>query len=491
MRSTFLKNFRADVRGNILMMFGLSMPIFLVGAGIAIDYARAANARTKLYAAADAAALAAVTPAMMNQSTSAAEAAALAAWNAAIGDIGVTNLTTNDPNTWVTTDATNINIRHVSITYTAQSNNIFAGIGVINMPYTNIGGQIHSTAQNAPNIDFYVLLDNSPSMQLPQTTAGVNTMNTHTQLQGGGCALACHQAQTPNGDTAGNPYYNPSNASASCPQPPFMVNGTAQATASSVPAGCVQMDNYALARSLNIPLRMDNLTSGMATLLSDADTYRTRANPQPNYSFTVNTMDSLYTVGFTTLMPKTVNTYTSAWTTASPNLAVMKMYSNGNECKTVGSDPCGGPNGGNDQDTNFDNAFSKQAAQITTPGNGSATSSPQAVLFIITDGVEDENNGGNRLIQALNANNAHNYCADMKAKGVTIVVLYTTYLPLTNNSFYNSYVAPFQSSIGTQLEACATSPDLYVQAQVGDDLSVALGNLFNAVTRHFGHLTSS
>jgi len=490
MRSFSFKRFCANQRGNIFMMFGLSLPIFVVGAGIAIDYARAANARTKLYAAADAAALAAVTPAMMNQSNAVAQAAMQAAWNAEIASInGITNLQT--PTFSVTTDPNVANKRNVTITYTAQSNNMFASIGIINMPYLTIGGQIHANATQSPNIDFYVLLDNSPSMQLPQTTAGIATMNANTTLQGGGCALACHQAQSPNSDTAGNPYYNPTNAAQVCPQPPYMKNGVAQATASSVPSGCVQMDNYALARSLNIPLRMDNLTAGMSALLQDADTFRTASQPQPNYSFTVNTMNSPYAIGFTNLMPRTVNTYSAGWASAKANLAVTEMWSNGNECATVGSDPCGGSAGGNDVQTNYDDALSKQNAQITTPGNGSATSNPQAVLFIVTDGVEDELLGGSRKIQAINANGAHNYCTDIKNKGVTIVILYTTYLPLTTNSFYNSNVAPFQPNIASALQACATSPSLFYQAQVGEDLGAAFGVLFQNLTAHLGHLTSS
>ena len=66
-----------------------------------------------------------------------------------------------------------------------------------------------STAQASvpPNINFYLLLDNSPSMSLPATPAGITQMQTLTPKQdsGAGCAFACHQASTNNGDTAGNP----------------------------------------------------------------------------------------------------------------------------------------------------------------------------------------------------------------------------------------------------------------------------------------------
>jgi Flp pilus assembly protein TadG len=465
--------FGADRHGNVAMMFALSLPIFMLGAGLAIDYSRAAEARTKLYAAADAAALAALTPAMMGQSLAAATAAAQNAFNAnaaIIEGLSAPPVAT----VTVTADANNALLRHATVTFTASTNNMFAGI--IGMPNVTFGGQSNSAAEQAPNIDFYVLLDNSPSMALPQTQAGINEMISLTSTQGG-CALACHQAQTPNSDTAGNLYWNPSNPTQNCP------NGNT--------TGCVQMDNYEMARHYNIPLRIDNLTAGMTALLTDADNYRAELAGSPSYSFTVNTMDSQYAIGFTNLMPKTVNTYSTAWATASQNLNIMEMWSNGNECAAVGSNPCGASGGGNDVETNYDNALSNQAAQITTPGNGSNApgDKPQAVLFIVTDGVEDETYNGNRLIQAINQGGPENYCDAIKATGTKIAILYTTYLPLTTNAFYNDNVAPFQNEIAPQLQSCATA-GMFVQAQVGEDLGQALGQLFEAATA-LGHLTAS
>ena len=70
---------RAGLRnkdGNVSTMYALLAPILIFGAGAAIDYGRAAQIQSKLNAAADAAALAALTPAMLQQSASAAQTAA-------------------------------------------------------------------------------------------------------------------------------------------------------------------------------------------------------------------------------------------------------------------------------------------------------------------------------------------------------------------------------------------------------------------------------
>src|SRR5271156_4027774 len=76
--STFdLRRLLRSRDGNVSMMYALVAPVLVFGAGAAIDYGRAAQIHTKLNAAADAAALAALTPAMLQQTTTVAQAAAV------------------------------------------------------------------------------------------------------------------------------------------------------------------------------------------------------------------------------------------------------------------------------------------------------------------------------------------------------------------------------------------------------------------------------
>ena len=88
-------------------------------------------------------------------------------------------------------------------TYSTSVNTIFAQVLRVNA--LRVAGVSQATAQAPPNIDFYVLLDNSPSMALPATQAGITSMQNlttnETKAQGagnGGCAFACHQASTNN-----------------------------------------------------------------------------------------------------------------------------------------------------------------------------------------------------------------------------------------------------------------------------------------------------
>ena len=65
----------------------------------------------------------------------------------------------------------------------------------------------------------------------------------------------------------------------------------------------------------------------------------------------------------------------------------------------------------------------------------------------------------------------------MKNRGILIAVLYTAYLPLPTNSWYNQWIAPFQSQIGPNMQSCA-SPGLYFQVTTDGDITAAMQALF-------------
>jgi Flp pilus assembly protein TadG len=467
-------------RGNVAMMYALVAPILLFGAGAAIDYGRAAQIHTKLNAAADAAALAALTPAMLQQTSSVAQAAALSMFNGLTD--GIPGLTANATQVTVTVAVGSTALtRNVTVSYSSSVDTIFAQVlGKTALPVSGIS---EASAHAPPNIDFYVLLDNSPSMALPATTNGITQMQNLTQNEGG-CAFACHQASTNNGDTAGNPCANGSAPSQSGGL--YCDVGTQGA----------QIDNFQLARNNGITLRLDELNSGIATLLqtASATAQSTVFASPPQYRFAIYSMDSLWQIGLTQLMTLTSN-YISSWTTASATFGVMEMYSNNNNCADAA---CDSPSGPGDVATNYDDSLGKlsQSSYVPDPGNGTNQSgdTPQEVLFIVTDGVEDEQNGG-RLQQAINDlgaapggnSNSTNWCTTIKNRGVKIAILYTDYLAVPANSWYEDWIAPIQSDIGPALQACAT-PGLFYDAAIGSDLGAALSALFAAVTQS-GHLT--
>jgi Flp pilus assembly protein TadG len=432
MLRVLMRRFSRDRRGNVAIIFALSMIpcVFLVG--MALDFTSATQKRVQLNAAADAAALAAVTPSMMTQSTSTAQTAATNAFTAVASNMtGVTSVT---PTITVNTSGLT---RTVSVTYTANATNAFpnvlkllTGTSQTNWP---ISGSSTSTATTSPNIDFYLLLDNSPSMNIAATTDGINAMVAATAAQGG-CAFACHESH-PSSDNLGNP------------------NGE---------------DNYTLAQNLGVVTRIQNMAAATSALTSTATTVGS-AN-HATYRMAVYTFN--YS-GTSTVQSLTSNMSTVS--TAASNIDVLEVYNN--NCLT--SSCTAGP-GNNDTDTDFNSAMSSINGIMPSPGTGSSSSTPQEVLFIVTDGVDDkvsascsETLSGNRCQQPFDTT----WCTTVKNRSIRIAVLYTEYLPLPTNNWYNTWISPWQPTIATNLQNCA-STGLYFKITTDGDISTAMQALF-------------
>ncbi|ABD86131.1 TadE/TadG family type IV pilus assembly protein [Rhodopseudomonas palustris] len=190
--SGLFDSFHHDRRGNIAILFAFSLIPLLVAIGCAIDYARATQIRSKMQSAADAASVGSV---------SKASPAFLAAGS----------MTTDGPIAVGSTDATNIfngNMASQSgytlskldaavtksgatltstVTFSASVATTF--LTIIGKTALAIGGTSVSTSSMPVYIDFYLLLDNSPSMGVGATPTDVATMVDNTSDK---CAFACH-----------------------------------------------------------------------------------------------------------------------------------------------------------------------------------------------------------------------------------------------------------------------------------------------------------
>ena len=133
------------------------------------------------------------------------------------------------------------------------------------------------------------------------------------------------------------------------------------------------------------------------------------------------------------------------------------------------------------------------ALTSTVPTSGSGTSaSPQQFVFLLTDGVGDvyASSLSNCPAGTVGWNGSHctaafdpSTCATLKNKGVTIGVIYTTYLPIPGESSYETLVAPFVNNLSPNLQSCA-SPGYFYQASDANDIQVAINALFAKATGH-------
>ena len=394
--------------------------IFSVGAGI--DYSSASMAKTKLSAVADTAALAAVDHQTITSTAAVAQTTATNVFNAEA--VNLPNVTINNVTATVTDGSTG---RTAVVSYSATKTNTF--MGIVGIPTTTITGQATAQAGLSKNINFYLLLDNSPSMNIAATSAGITTMVANTAAQGG-CAFACHESH-PSSDNLGNP-------------------------------GGV--DNYSLAQQLGVVTRMQNLASATQSLMSTASATE-GSNTQ--YQMAIYTFAN---AGLNTIQLLTSNLANAR--TAAANINVMEVYSNNWLTNTSHN---------NDTDTNFETAMSQINGIMPAPGTGTPSSTPEEVLFIVSDGVDDEVStscsqslsGSNRCQQPFDTT----WCTTIKNRGILIAVLYTDYLPLPTNTWYNNWIAPFQSKIGPNMQNCA-SPGLFFSVTTDGDITAAMQGLF-------------
>ena len=164
-----VRRFRRDDGGSMAIMMGLTaIPlIFAVGAGI--DYGTANMAKAKLDAVADTAALSAVDHQAITGTPAAAQTTAQTTFNAEA--VNIPNVTVGNVSATVTDSTTG---RTAVVNYTATKTNLF--MGIFGYPTTTITGSSTAQAGLTTNIDFYLLLDNSPSMNIAATSAGIPTM---------------------------------------------------------------------------------------------------------------------------------------------------------------------------------------------------------------------------------------------------------------------------------------------------------------------------
>jgi Flp pilus assembly protein TadG len=444
MRALFreISRFRRDRSGNIGVIFALALLPLISAVGCAVDYNRATQIRTKLQAAADAASVGSISrtsPAFIAAGTMTSDGAI------PVGVTDATNIFNAN-----TTDTIGYTLNSVTPTVVRASGTVTSTVqfsatvptmflGVMGKTAMTVTGTSTSTANMPLYIDFYLLLDNSPSMSVGATPTDVAAMVSATSASSFGsnqnCAFACHD----------------------------------------VASGAT--DNfYALAKSLGVTMRIDVLRTATQQLMTTAAQTETYSNQfrMAIYDFGV----SADTAGITTIFP--LGTSLTSAQAAAANIDVMTVN---------------GQNDQNDQDSDFDTLLTQMNSAISSPGAGTS-SAPQKYLFFVSDGVADENNSsclytmtnstwGNLSPRCQEPINTA-LCTTIKNRGIKIAVLYTTYLQLPTNAWYMSWIDPFNqgpwgpspnSKIAQNMQSCA-SPGLYFEVSPTQGISDAMNALF-------------
>jgi Flp pilus assembly protein TadG len=420
-------------RGNVAITFAVAAFPIIFAAGVAVDYSAANRSKAVLDSIADAAVLSVTNQAAMAQTASQAQASAVTYFNAQAAALKRGTVTTV---TAKVTDADNSRSAVVSYTATVPTSlSAIAGIQTL-----NIAGSSSAASAVPTYIDFYLMLDNTPSMGVGATPADVTTMVNNTPDQ---CAFACHQL-----DVAPNDYYG-------------------------------------LAKKLGVTTRIDVVRSATQQLMDTATAMQ---------ATTGQFRAAIYTFGSSATNAKLTRIFS-----LSSSLSSAKSAAAAIDLMTVPYQ-----NYASDTDTNFDKIFPAMNSEISTPGDGTTSGSPQKILFFVSDGVADAANISctksttpgqdpqtgatyTRCQEPLTVS----LCKTLKDRGIKIAVLYTTYLALPTNYWYMDWIDPFNqgpygpsqnSEIAKNMEACAT-PGFYFEVSPTDGISQAMTALFQKVVQ--------
>lgn len=419
--------------GNVAVTFAVAAFPIMLAVGVAVDYSAANRSKAVLDSFADAAVLAVTAQSAMSMTASAAQTRAQDYFKAealALKRGSVQTVTAK------VTDGSSG--RSATVSYTAKVPTSIAAIaGIQNI---DISGSSSGASAVPTYIDFYLLLDNSPSMGVGATPSDVSKMVANTPDQ---CAFACHQM-----DVSPNDYYG-------------------------------------LAKSLGVTTRIDVVRSATQQLMDTA------ASTQ---SVSGQFRAAIYTFGASAQNKGLTRIFS-----LSSSLSSAKSSASAIDLMTVPYQ-----NYASDTDTNFDAVFPSLNNEIATPGDGVSATNPQKVVFFVSDGVNDAANisCARSTTAGQDPNTGTNYtrcqeplkaslCTALKNRGIKVAVLYTTYLALPTNSWYMSWIDPFNqgpygpsvnSQIAANMQACA-SPGYYFEVSPTDGIAQAMTALFQKVVQ--------
>jgi hypothetical protein len=130
--------------------------------------------------------------------------------------------------------------------------------------------------------------------------------------------------------------------------------------------------------------------------------------------------------------------------------------------------------------TNYRAAIEELTGMVGESGDGSSASKPRKVVFIVTDGIHDTNVWESNVHSVMGSDHQVGtvdpaFCSTMKAKGVTVGVLYIDYITPPG---YEAWVDPYKANILPSLEACA-SDGYFHNAKSGEEVKTAMKDILS------------
>jgi hypothetical protein len=410
------------------MILGLIMAPMAIAMGVALDIGYALSIKTELQQAADSAAVGALSEqsagviAALSQGLTGklavAEADADKLLTANLPEKAQRYLTMRD--IAIVKNGSTISSR-VKVSAAVPT----SFLGIIDRKTIDVSAVAEASFAPAKYIDFYMMLDNSPSMGLGATTVDIEKLidATKDMAKDAKCGFACH------------------------------VEGSTS-------------DYYTLAKNIGVTTRIQMVAKAAQAMLQTAEDSR---RYQDQYRMAV------YSLG-----AKAADAGLTKISELSSNLDEVRAAAGTVDLMSIPSHET--PN----MQTDLLGSLTSLETVMGNSGGGDSSADRQKILFLVSDGVEDVKRTSGCLKTMITSGSNYGRCQQpldttaceaIKENGVSIAVLYTTYQPLDSNSWYNKYIKPFRSEIPSAMESCATD-GLYFEVSPSQGIEEAMNALF-------------
>lgn len=414
------RRFLADCQGHFAVMTAVSL-LPLVGViGLAIDVTHALEVRGKVAAASDAAAIAALNAGATMLASGGASAALASAQRELDAVFAAETVAESrySPSMAGTVVMNKGTQLQAQLSYSASVPTTF--LGLFGHTHLVVSGKATAEIEPATYKDILVLVDNSPSMGVGATMDDIRLMQRNTPDN---CGFACHAMDNP------RPYSQ-------------------------------------IAREIGARTRLDVVRSALTEMIASA---REASHMPDQYRL------GLYSFGakaealkLTTLSAPSGDSL--ALTKAAGTIDLMTTPTLWYKYGALSP---------------IDSMLTQLAPLVGTSGNGLSGLTREKVVMLVSDGVTDALKptgckyalfSARRCQEPLNTA----ICTTLKARGVKIAVLYTTYLPLDNDDWYFDWIRPFAKEIAPQMRDCA-SPGLFFEVGFNQGIDDAMDALFRQI----------
>lgn len=465
-----------DRRGSVAIIVAL-MVVALIGMlALAVDVSAAVSAHTRLREAADVAALTAVRQAAVltasnsNADLTAAQAAGLQRFTAQASS--TPSVKVNNVSVQVVRDGLTITSSVTfDATYATQIAGILNGISPQMTSFASLPliGRVGAKQQVGAFINVHVLMDTSNSMTIAADKANAaklaTTMDSYPMWQriwnGPPCTFD-GWASNPDGGWFSAQWYGPS------VQPPctFACHATLHDACvrvadindvnkrpTTVPSDGTPIDPYTLAHAAGVVLRVDLLKTAVSQIATALDTSQQKLKFQ---------------FGFYTF----ATGLTQAYALGMPGGALGAV--SGTEVTPFDYPPPPPHVFQNPAQTNVGASFDQFTGYVGASGDGSSQDAAKQIAIILTDGVEDWNDGDTRNTAAFNPV----HCDKLKApvanggKNATVFVLQAASLDNFVGMPGGDPQTLFDASVAA-MKACASDASHYFLASSSKDIQAA------------------